>query len=201
MKFTIPSEFMGVTSEEALKLAESNKTLQNPIVVPQAVIPIPATNLRDPSAYIILEGKTHGNYSYPDLLVGMHRLGLDTDVQSAAQNLGLSVQETGQEKDGTKYLGNINWEQALKINAQLGNVTLNPRQFIDFKELLKDGIGGTRAVYDGRGNRISSLNLNSVYDEIFEVRDPWRSEWLDAKFSKVNQGLMATIKGLVKKSW
>ena len=48
----------------------------------------------------------------------MHRLGLDANVQKAAQEIGINVAETAQEADGTKYIGNINWNQGLSINAK-----------------------------------------------------------------------------------
>ena len=111
----------------------------------------------------------------------MHRLGLDANVQKAAQEIGINVAETAQEADGTKYIGNINWNQGLSINAKLGNQTLNPRQFVDFLNLLKSG-----RAYNGNGNVVDSQRLGAILDEIVGVRDPWRAEWLDAKFDGNN---------------
>jgi len=156
---------------------------------PQVASTAPSSNIVtqiiNPIEYITLPGKTHGSYSYPDLLVAMHRLGYDADVERAARTLGLSLQNTTKEQNGSRYIGNINWEQALKLNLLLGNSTLNPRQFIDFKELLKKGLKGTE-VYDGKGAVIDSKILKMVHDEIFTVRDPFRGEWLDANFEVID---------------
>jgi len=149
--------------------------------------PIPG-NIRSQEEYILLEAKQHGNYSYPDLLVSIHRLGLTNEVEQAAGKLSLKVSNTAQEQDGHQYIGNIQWEPALKLNLLLGNLTLNPRQFIDFKELLEEGIKGKK-VYNGSGMLIDSKVLEGVYDEIFKVRAPWRAEWLDADFNVINQVL------------
>ncbi|MGV8152663.1 MAG: hypothetical protein ACP5OG_06275, partial [Candidatus Nanoarchaeia archaeon] len=51
--------------------------------------PIIHPNISDLENYIILEGRTHGNFSYEDLLVGMHRLGTNPQVIKAGQELGL----------------------------------------------------------------------------------------------------------------
>ena len=144
------------------------------------------TNVRTPESYIILPGKMHGSYSYPDLLVAMHRLSYEAEL--AAKTLGSSLQNTATEQDGSQYIGNINWEQALRLNLLLGNFTLTPRQFVDFKELLEEGVKGKK-VYDGKGAVIDSKVLEEVHDEIFAVRSPYRAEWLDAYFKAVDDRL------------
>ncbi len=117
----------------------------------------------------------------------MTRLGYDSNVESAAKKLGIKVENTAQEYLASRYIGNINWEQALKLNQTLGNMTLNLRQFIDFKELLEKGrkteIGKNSGVYFADGHPVHQNRLSIIYEEICEVRSPWRSEWLDAKFN------------------
>ncbi len=144
---------------------------------------IPPASISNPERRIILPTRTHGPYSYPDLVVDMHRLGYDATVERAAKELGITIKNTGKEKDGHEYVGNINWETALKLNQKLGNITLNPRQFIDLRELLEAGIDKSKKVYDGKGKPIAVTVLKQVYNEITEKRDPWRSEWLDARFA------------------
>ena len=140
-----------------------------------------------PDSYIVLNCRGK-DYTYPKLLVAMHRLALDTQVQQAAQTLGLTVANTGKEKNGHDYIGNIPWAPALKLNLKLGNRTLAPRQLIDFKEHLEEGLGG-RPVLNGSGKPLNKTIIQEVYNEMFEVRDPWRSEWLDADF-KVKKGVL-----------
>ncbi len=141
-----------------------------------------ATDVKSPEHYIILPGKKHESYSYPDVLVSMHRLGYSPEVERAAKTLGLALGDTAEEKGSHKYVGKINWEQAIRLNLALGNITLNPRQFIDFLQLLKTGASGQK-VYDGRGKQLDKSKVETILDEIVTVRDPWRSEWLDARFT------------------
>ena len=159
----------------------------------------PTRVVANPGSYIILPGKTHGTYSYPDLVVSMHRLGYNADVDKAVKWMrqnndwkNLHLQNSQKEADGTDYIGNINWNIALTLNKKLGNMTLNPRQFIDFKELLEAGIAGKRKVHNGLGKKIDEPLLTSVYKEICEVRGPWRAEWLDAAFTEQNGALYIT---------
>ena len=160
--------------------------------------PTPAINISDPSRYIILPGRKHGSYEYPDFLASMHRLSYDSDVEKAAKQLDFEAANTASEQDGTQYIGNINWEKALKLNAQLGNATLTLRQFIDFKELLEAGIDNKSKVYNGAGKELSASDIHPIYNEIFEVREPWRSESLDASFKDEGNGLLIMYNHLLK---
>jgi len=51
------------------------------------------------------------------------------------------------------------------------------RQHVDLLTLIKSG-----EAFDEYGNKIDSKRLQSLFNEITELRDPWRAEWLDAKF-------------------
>ena len=82
---------------------------------------------------------------------------------------------------------NENWEQCSERVAQEGSLMLTPRQYADFLSHLRSG-----KVHDGTGARVDSGRINALLDDILTVRDPYRAEWLDAKFSK---------SGLVRKSW
>ena len=74
-----------------------------------------------------------------------------------------------------------NWfdahKEAHKQNARI----LTLREFVDFLSLIKTG-----KAEDGLGNKITKLELDTIYNNITEQRDPWRSEWLDADFKVVN---------------
>ncbi len=148
-------------------------------------IPAPYITRDNPAAYIILPGKSHGSYEYPDIEVGMHRLGYAPFMTEIAKALDIGLKNTANEKDGTPYIADINNWDALKLNLSLGNFTLNPRQFIDFKELLEEGIKGKR-VYDGNGKRIEPGVLRAVHEEMFAAREPFRGEHLDAHFVENN---------------
>src|SRR3989344_3493209 len=74
---------------------------------------------------------------------------------------------------------NENWEQCSERVAQEGSLMLTPRQYADFLSHLRSG-----KVHDGTGARVDSGRINALLDDILTVRDPYRTEWLDAKFSK-----------------
>src|SRR3989339_952523 len=111
--------------------------------------PLPA-NIADPEKYLILDGRTYGGYSCPDMLVSMEK----------------------------SYHGK-DWNQAQDALHQNGETMLTIRQFADFLNLLKSG-----KAYDGRGKAVDGKRLTSILNEIVKVRDPWRSEWLDAQFGE-----------------
>ena len=72
-----------------------------------------------------------------------------------------------------------NWNEAHVLLQQEGAYMLKIRQFVDFLNLLKSG-----KAFDGTGKLVNQSKLTSILDEIWTVRSPWRSEWLDAKFEK-----------------
>ncbi len=127
-------------------------------------------NINDPENYILLPQTNE----HPDLLIAKNRLSYGTEVEQAATELGLTLQNNSQ-----NYIGNINWEHALKLNTELGNFTLNPKLFAEFLKLLKSG-----KAFDGTKNKVDSRELETILNEIIEVRNPWRAEWLDNKYSK-----------------
>jgi len=133
-----------------------------------------AFNLED---YVFLKGRSHGNYSYPNLIVSMYRLPNVPDVEQTAKKLGFNTANSAEENNGRSFIGNINWQQGIKLNLGLGGRTLSPRQYADFLGLLKSG----NAV-DGNGRKIPKKKLTEVFSEIIQVRDPYRAEWLDADF-------------------
>ena len=147
---------------------------------PRVIVPIDIT---DPENYIILEGRNHGSYFYEDSLIAMHRLGLNPEVDKAGKEMNLSLVNTAKEADGTDYIGNINWFNALSLACRLGRSVPTIRQGIDFKEHLEKGIADTKyKVLNGNGKKLDSKILENVYDEMFKARNPWRGEWLDADF-------------------
>jgi len=172
---TIPEKFMGKSIKGAMKkILETSSPDASESPQSESVSLI---NLSNPEDYILLPGKTHRNYTYQDLLVSMYRLGISPEVEQAAQSLDFQVENTAKEQNHRDYIGNINWNQALTLNLSLKGLTLNLRQFADFLLLLKSG----NAV-NGRGERVLESKLAEILNEIVEVKEPWRSEWLDADF-------------------
>ncbi|MBI2671840.1 hypothetical protein HYX16_02810 [Candidatus Woesearchaeota archaeon] len=75
-----------------------------------------------------------------------------------------------------------NWHDAHKEAHKQNARMLTLREFVDFLLLLKSG-----NAEDGLGNKISKSDLQNIYLDITEVRDPYRAEWLDAKFVEENR--------------
>lgn len=128
---------------------------------------------------IILPGKKHGSYEYPDLLVSMDRLGCSSRVYEEGKKLGLELKNN---KQG--YVGNIDWEDALKLDLSLGYSTLDIRQFLDFVDLLKTG-----GAYTGVGKKLGYGKRRAILDDIIRKVDPTRSEYFDAYFKIDNDVL------------
>ena len=105
---------------------------------------ITPANIQNPKDYIILEGKIHGNYSYPDLLVSMDR----------------------------KHYGK-NWDDSHKALTDDGNFMLSIRQFVDFVKLLRtvnvyDGTGSLI----GNNRKINGI-LDEIYKVGGDWRSEW----------------------------
>lgn len=137
------------------------------------------------SEYIILPERYHGSHSYPDLYVAKNRLRADSHVKTTARDkLDLKVRNTRCDLGNRLFIGNITWDEALKLNLVLGGETLTLRRFIDFKEWLGYGIEGGK-VYHGTGKQMHDLReIRAIYKEIFAKKDPYRGEHLDARFEK-----------------
>ena len=155
-----------ISTKEALKMLEQipmppepeTPANPSPAAVPAAVPSAPIITTVNPSDlqnYLILEHRTHGSYSYPDLLVAK-----------------------------TLSHHNKDWHQSHTALHQEGFQMLTLRQFVDFLNLLKSG-----KAFDGRGQKISSSELEEILKEITEQRDPWKAEWLDADFKVINEVL------------
>ncbi len=107
-------------------------------------------------SYLILPGRAYGNYKYPELLVSMDKA----------------------------YHGKDWYETHQALHSE-GSFMLNPRQFIDFLDLLKSG----KKMDDGNRNKADSSRVQAVLDEIMGKRKPWRAEWLDAYFANVEEDM------------
>ena len=146
----LPKHIFGINTEEALAryLAESKKDPE-PTTEDQLQVTPSNSSMLNPQKYIILPGRQHGTYSYPDMLV---------------------------EKERTLY--GKNWQEAQKALQEDNACMLTIRQFVDLVALLQTG-----NVLEGTGNKLSRPIVNKILEDIITLQNPWRGEWLDAKFS------------------
>ena len=129
--------------DEQRNKPENGIEQEKPIVSTENRVITPA-NIQNPGDYIILEGKIHGNYSYPDLLVSMDR----------------------------KHYGK-NWDDSHKALTDDGNFMLSIRQFVDFVKLLRtvnvyDGTGSLI----GNNRKINGI-LDEIYKVGGDWRSEW----------------------------
>jgi len=76
------------------------------------------------------------------------------------------------------------WYDTHEALHQEGARMLTIKEFVDFLALLRTGNS-----LDGLEQRLPEDEVERIYKEITEVREPWRSEWLDADFKVVNDRL------------
>ena len=112
-------------------------------------------SVEEPGSYIILPGRKHGSYEYPDLLVPAERT-----------------------HKGKK------WHQAKESLYLDGAYMITPRQFVDFINLLRSG-----NAYNGLGVKLDTKRVKALLDDILEQKDPYRAEWLDARFAQSGKTL------------
>src|SRR3990167_8791027 len=108
----LPNKIFGIETSKAYKdYLERAKNPQNGNEEqrPPEIKPIPS-NIQNPNSYLILPGRKHGNYEYPDLLV--------------------STARTHQGE---------NWSQACESLKQEDSFMLTIRQYVDFLNTLKSG--------------------------------------------------------------
>lgn len=120
-----------------------------------------------------------------DLLFYQYRLGVEDAPQkitSVSKKLGIKLKNTGIGLDGEGFIGNINREQALKLNLLTGSRTATIREFMDYHFLLEQGVRNNKAVYNGAGRRINYNRVLALYADLQAHQDPIRGEFLDGFF-------------------
>ena len=111
MKINIPKYIMGNPIEGSVERALAASPSRSAVTPPINPTPSPAPIIiPNPAEYVLLESKTHGTYTYPDLYVSM----------------------------GKKH-HNANWFDAHGLLAKEQASMLTIRQFVDFITLLKTG--------------------------------------------------------------
>ena len=64
---------------------------------------------------------------------------------------------------------------------------MNPSYFVEKLKLLKSG-----EAFNRNGNKHDHKRLELAFKEITEVRNPWRAEWLNHRYSKQDSRLQVT---------
>ena len=124
-------------------------------------------------------------------LVSKYRLDNNSQKDSIATALEKDSPtfNTAKELNGHPYIGNINWNQAMKLAFLYGApLTLKDHQL--YREILDQGRKEERGVYDGGGNIVNSKECKQLYDELMGQRDHWRGEYLDAYFESGENNIL-----------
>ena len=84
---------------------------------------------------------------------------------------------------------NKKWAQTNDLLRQEDAFMLSPGLFAEFLKLLKS----EKELYDGLGNLIDGSKIKErILKGILDIRNPWRAEWLDHKYSGGNNKLAVT---------
>jgi hypothetical protein len=143
--------------------------------------PIVTTEEFKPQDFIFLEGRD-GKEGHPDLWVAKYRLSASPLVKQLGKTQGLDLQDTAKEANGRGYLGNVSQEQALRLNLSLGGRTLHTGLARELFGILLSG-----KAYDGRGRKIRETEQSQIFNEITEVRGPYRAEWFEDSFRQEDE--------------
>gem|GEM_PF-3356209 len=135
--------------------------------------------LEDRAPYLIIKGD-----SFHPLAVSLHKIGYSPEVHLVVKHLGLKLSNTAKELDGTPYIGNVTWDDAIRLNKSLGNVTLSPYYFFKFYKTLDDAAEGRIDVLDETNRPVNQGIFIVARDEIVGPTKDFRGEWLYARFSK-----------------
>ena len=133
---------------------------------------------KDPSNYLLLPQ----NKDHSDLLVTLTRLAYGSEVQTIAEELKLRL---GNNDQG--FIGDITFEKAKKLCLGLDGFMTTPSYFVEKLKLLNSG-----KAFDGAGRNLSSSKANQALNDITELRNPWRAEWLNHKYSQKDSGIFVT---------
>lgn len=129
-------------------------------------------------SYIILPSGKYGKHDYPDVEIAMTRLGYTPEVEKIAKSKRITLANNSQ-----GYIGNIDYQQAFILPRELGGTALSIVLFKEFLKLLQAGMNG-KTVYNGKGDKIAKTQLETFYNDVTQVRNPLRIEWLDSKFEE-----------------
>ncbi|TSC65176.1 MAG: hypothetical protein G01um101477_587 [Candidatus Doudnabacteria bacterium Gr01-1014_77] len=161
------------------------------------------TTIANPATYILLPEGKYGKYDYPDLLIGMQRLSYNAEVEAVNTRKSWEWKNTAKDAASAHtydFIGNMNHQQAIELNRELGNITLSTVLGREFVKLLREGIDG-RIMYGGDRNPVVREKLIEVYNDMTEKRDPWRSEWFDTKFTARGEGFDVTYPIFKNDGW
>src|SRR3989338_10323406 len=141
----------------------------------------------NPADFLFLKGKD-GKEGHPDLLYAKSRLQASPLVKTVAKVAGMDVADTAQEKNGRMYIGNIDHEQALRLNLLLGGRTTNVGIETEIFKMLLSG-----KAFDGNGKKVNRSELKGILDEKIGARNPVRAEWYEDSF-KIQDGEIILMK-------
>ena len=158
--------------------------------------------LIDPKNYLILPGKDHGAYEYPDTLISLKPWNYKKIMSVCKKIPKLNKLHDKMENEfyESKRFGmvsapnNISWNKAFFILKSLEKTIfegdhhfmLTPRQYIDLIHL----VDSEQKLFDGNGKKLSFLKKRQIKKSFFKKAGTygWQvtfdTEWMDAKFVK-----------------
>jgi hypothetical protein len=127
----------------------------------------------------------------PDAFMSPGRLAYCSPVEEAGKRLGVNYKNTSKDSLYRDFIGNNNWFESNRLNRALGADNLKvatpiTREFVNFGNLLYQGINGKIKVYDKSGKLLDQKYLSNLFEDLFVVKSPFRAHFLDADFKMEN---------------
>ena len=199
MKFKIPKTIFGheiIGAMERLQEREAN----NP--TPQST-PTPITNIDNPQDYILLSGRTHGTYSYPDLAIAIEKTHFGKDWHQTHRALNEENARMLTLRQATDFLkllssgeqvldatGNpINQDRVIQIYKDITEVR-SPWRSEWYDAYFKNEGNHLKIFYDHeiQGNKLIANRIENLESHLTEDKTPGikLTNWLQ---NATNQGI------------
>ena len=128
-----------------------------------------------------------------NMLVAKYATQVNSEIEQALNSLGYLPQIKDAQNNVTQKgytreniwvndrLGNLDWYEQIPLVEHLGYSRMDNRQGLDFVNLLRNGLEG-KIVKDGNDKQLERDEIQDILDKLKKKEDPWRSEYLDARF-------------------
>ena len=132
-----------------------------------------------------------------NMLVAKYATQVNNEIKQALDSLGYLPQIKDAQNNVTQKgytreniwvndrLGNLDWYEQIPLVEHLGYSRMDNRQGLDFINLLRNGLEG-KIVKDGNDKQLEIDEIQDILDKLNKRGDPWRSEYLDARFEVTN---------------
>ncbi len=143
------------------------------MIITEKLINNPTVKIHMAKSQYIMLPETKGSYQHPALPISQTR---ERKKRQYSPTRFLYEGEWADQK----------WADQREILKQCSQVMPPPYLFVEMLNHLRSG----KKVHDENGERLSRKTIDGILDEVCGVREPWRGEYLNARFSMKNGNMM-----------